>query len=390
MVSMCSLAQGADEHARSGETSREPVEAMLPGLHLLEPLWQTDTMHRESVLFVADADDNLATGKLLFAADKILEVRSADGQRQFETDRDYRLLPGGHELALLDNSRIPHLKATALFPPKGAKRSIAHKTGDSERAVLFDNEHWFHDQQIEVTYTQRTAKWQGPIPRFAAKELPRTTAKLRERKKLTLAVSGDSISQGYNASAFSRVQPWMPPYPDLVVAQLGATYGADITLRNRAIAGWNVERGLLDLDSLLTTQPDLVIIAYGMNDVSARDPEGFRRGIAKMLTRIREANAETEVILVAPMLGNANWSHTPRDMFPRYRAALASLTGPGVALADMTGVWEELLKHKREIDLTGNGVNHPDDFGHRLYAQVILALLVEQTLAQPARPQGTH
>jgi len=186
------------------------------------------------------------------------------------------------------------------------------------------------------------------------------------------------------------VQPWMPPYPDLVVAQLGATYGADITLRNRAIAGWNVERGLLDLDSLLTTQPDLVIIAYGMNDVSARDPEGFRRGIAKMLTRIREANAETEVILVAPMLGNANWSHTPRDMFPRYRAALASLTGPGVALADMTGVWEELLKHKREIDLTGNGVNHPDDFGHRLYAQVILALLVEQTLAQPARPQGTH
>ena len=37
-----------------------------------------------------------------------------------------------------------------------------------------------------------------------------------------------------------------------------------------------------------------------------------------------------------------------------------------------------------EVDLTGNGVNHPSDFGHRLYAQVILALLVEP----PAQPSA--
>jgi len=27
---------------------------------------------------------------------------------------------------------------------------------------------------------------------------------------------------------------------------------------------------------------------------------------------------------------------------------------------------------KTHHDLTGNGINHPNDFGHRLYAQVIL------------------
>ena len=47
-----------------------------------------------------------------------------------------------------------------------------------------------------------------------------------------------------------------------------------------------------------------------------------------------------------------------------------------MALADLTSVWTELLKHKRDWDLTGNGVNHPNDFGHRLYAQVLSALLV--------------
>jgi hypothetical protein len=29
--------------------------------------------------------------------------------------------------------------------------------------------------------------------------------------------------------------------------------------------------------------------------------------------------------------------------------------------------------------MTGNGVNHPNDFGHRIYAQVLSALLIEPT-----------
>jgi hypothetical protein len=66
-------------------------------------------------------------------------------------------------------------------------------------------------------------------------------------------------------------------------------------------------------------------------------------------------------------------------MFAEYRDALASLTGEGVALANLTAVWEELLKSKHDYDLIGNGLNHPNDFGHRLYAQTILAL--------PAKPE---
>ena len=34
-----------------------------------------------------------------------------------------------------------------------------------------------------------------------------------------------------------------------------------------------------------------------------------------------------------------------------------------------------MLKNKHDLDLTGNGLNHPNDFGHRLYAQAILAAL---------------
>ena len=203
-------------------------------------------------------------------------------------------------------------------------------------------------------------------------------------RKLNLAVSGDSISQGYNASGYSQAPPWMPPYPDLVAAQLRQTYTTEVELNNRAIGGWNAGQGLKDLDALLAARPDLIVIAYGMNDVGGRNPTGFRETIAAMLEKIHNRNTEIEVILVPPMLGNADWVHTPREMFAQYRDALASLTGPGVVLADMTGLWRELLQHKREVDLTGNGVNHPSDFGHRLYAQVILALLVEPVAGAPA------
>jgi lysophospholipase L1-like esterase len=63
-------------------------------------------------------------------------------------------------------------------------------------------------------------------------------------------------------------------------------------------------------------------------------------------------------------------------MFPRYRDELRSLVAPGVALVDMTTVWEEQLRSKEMFDLTGNGLNHPNDHGHRLYAQGILEALV--------------
>jgi len=51
------------------------------------------------------------------------------------------------------------------------------------------------------------------------------------------------------------------------------------------------------------------------------------------------------------------------------------MCGAGAALADMTTLWRDLLARKSVHDLTGNGINHPNDFGHRLYAQVILGLL---------------
>ena len=96
-----------------------------------------------------------------------------------------------------------------------------------------------------------------------------------------------------------------------------------------------------------------------------------------MIKAVHAKLPETEFVLVATMLGNANWTYLKADLFPQYRDALAQLCGEGVVLADLTSMWAELLKQKKDWDMTGNGVNHPNDFGHRIYAQVLTALLVE-------------
>ncbi len=360
---------------------------MLPDLHLLEPFWRSTTVHRESVLCVKESADAPADGKLLFPATKIIAVRSADQRTQFQQGMDFNLSPDGSRLLLTEKSRIPSLQTSDLFPPKGklpqwkgdaspGPQSLPHKVGDPETFILFNNGHWFHDQQIEVTYERAASTWPGDVPQFDPAKLPKTIARLKAKQNLTVGVSGDSITYGLNASGLVGVSPFMPMYPDLVAAQLRSTYGGEIALFNRAVGGWGVPNGLADLDQLLSHEPDLIIIAYGMNDVGGRNPDAYKNGVQQMITRIQAKRPDAEIILVATMLGNDQWQATPREMFPKYRDALASLCGDGIVLADLTAIWTEMLKRKRDCDLTGNGVNHPSDFGHRVYASAVLSLLI--------------
>ena len=352
---------------------------------LLRGPWDRGAVNGEGLLFVRGAD-GVPSARLLFDADRVLSVYSADRSRTYEAGRDYRLADDGSILILPPGSRIASRDEADFFLPNGAPHSIPHRAGHPETSLLFGEGHFFHDMQVEVRYIPRRAAWTGDRPEFAGDRLPKTVARLRAKRPLTIAVSGDSISQGYNASGYTKAPPLMPPYPDLVARSLGDAYGAKVTLRNHAIAGWSAGQGVNDFDNLLKDEPDLLIIAYGMNDVGGRNPEGFKANIAIMLRRLKEARPDAEVVLVASMIGNPDWAATPTEMFPKYRDALTALTGPGVALADLTAVWQTLLKRKRFADLTGNGVNHPNDYGHRLYAQAILALLIDPALIGPREP----
>lgn len=357
----------------------EAASFLLPDLRLLEPAWRGGIVWRESSVLRAASADGPARARLARPARRILEVATADGGRVLDPGVAWRHEPGSRELILPLPAAVPPILDAERYLGENSPHSYRHRKGKPHEWLLYRPGRWFHDRDLEITYEPVPGADDGPAPVVCRGGLPRTRGRLAEGAPLLVGVSGDSISTGLDASETTGTPPFQPGWVDLVVAQLRVATPADVTHVNRAVAGWSVADGLADLDRLLEAAPDLVIVAYGMNDVGGRDPSLYRERTAAIVRGVKEKRPEADVLLVATMLGNDEWIHTPREMFARYRDELAGLVGEGVALVDLTAVWEEQLRAKEMFDLTGNGLNHPNDFGHRLYAQAVLEMLMPES-----------
>jgi hypothetical protein len=99
-----------------------------------------------------------------------------------------------------------------------------------------------------------------------------------------------------------------------------------------------------------------------------------------MVDRIKAANPETDIILVAtstpnPLLTDARAKFWTYQYL--YGEMLKKFESDGIALLDIGALQKELHKNKRFIDTTGNNVNHPNDFFIRIHAQALSTLLVK-------------
>ena len=237
---------------------------------------------------------------------------------------------------------------------------------------------FFHKVQLAVTYTH-SAAWEGTIPAAQGTSLPRTLEKLKNGKPLTIVCYGHSITAGCNASANINAQPYAPRWTDLVTQRLRLLYpDAVITAWNDAVGGKDSAWGAENAVGVAERNPDLVIIAFGLNDANQGARTGaFEESIRAIMDTSRAANPDCEFILVSPMRSNAEAWDFRAEPLNSYLRALQAMTGEGVALADMTTLHTYLLTRKSYRDMTGNNVNHPNDFLARAYAQVLLRTMEE-------------
>jgi len=365
--------------ASTNECQGQESQAQTESLKLRSPAWKSNVVYHESSVLLKEGDAQ-PKARLAFAAAEVLEVRSALTHEKFQENVHWKLLPSRNELEWIGPSPCTPISSSDLFPPSGAPNSYKHRANNPDQNLLYAPGRWFHERNIEVTY--KRIKSENDLGTGTTPSLKETLSRLRSRSNLTIAISGDSISTGLDASATTSTPPNQPGYPELLVSQLQSESGSKITLVNRSVPGWSIANGVEDLDKLLESKPDLLIVAYGMNDVGRRNPAWFTEQAIKIRNRARELLPNVEIIWVTPMLGNREWIHTPREMFFQYQSALRktieqaqSSDGKADAIADVTQVWEVMSKQKHDLDYTGNGLNHPNDFGHRLYAQTILDLL---------------
>jgi lysophospholipase L1-like esterase len=279
-------------------------------------------MHRESIVFIA-RHDRAAEGCLLFAPDDILAVTSAAADVTYREGADYLVDRRAGRLVRAAGSRMPEIRP------------------DSIGTLL-------HDRVVAVTYnhsgdSSRHSRAAGTHARDRATEA---------REPVTICLTGDSISAGYDVSGFHRVPPYQPAFGELVAIALEQQYGAPVRLHNLATAGWTAADAAWDTARIAAQEPDLVIIAFGMNDAGYADAGEFAGNVSSVMHRVRADVADVEFVIVSPMLPTPECSWIIPARFAEYRAALAELTGEGVALADVTGLWTELVARKNPYDLS--------------------------------------
>ena len=338
---------------------------------MLSPFWAGNDMLNESLLPVCGRDGTIAPLPLLYPAEEILSVRSATLETTYEPGRDWALSEGC--LRILSGSAIPAMAYDDYYPSQDDGRCFPHSDGGF---IRFSEGAYFHERQIVVSYRHRGG-WEGPVPEDKTALLPRTMRLLREGAPLNLLIFGDSISTGANASGIVGAPPFQRPWYELMAQGLVERYGtAGLQLRNTSVGGktsaWGRETAA---ENGAAQHPDLCVIGFGMNDGSGRvPPEDFIGNLRAIMAAVSAENPACEYVLVATTLANREVKGFLGNQAD-YLSPMLAMEREGVCVADMTTLHRALLRRKAFRDMSGNNVNHPNDFLSRAYAQLMLRTL---------------
>jgi len=152
------------------------------------------------------------------------------------------------------------------------------------------------------------------------KYLPKTYAKLRSRKPVHVVALGDSVTNMLTLD--EHRYDWVQSYPAMFMEKWAEQFfytggvrlvkthskarenkrlpimGPELTLRTLAENGATAYQGFLRAESLaFQTNPDVVIVNFGLNDANFGAPLGtYRANIGKMIDLIRSKGAEPIIL----------------------------------------------------------------------------------------------
>lgn len=338
-------------------------------MDILSPFWSGNVSFRESFLPLENMDGSIDDIDLLFPISEVLEVLSSSFKTVYVEGIDYYIVDG--RLRIPAKSRIPRIKFKDYYPLEPMEGHSFPKVGGGN--VRYEEGAFFHDLQTVITY-RHSKEWSGYIPENKSDLLRRTKEILSVADPLRIVFFGDSISVGCNASSLINVEPYQQIWCDLVSDKLKEETGSMITKINTSVGGtgsaWAAETAD---ERVASMNPDLAVLGFGMND-GGLEPEKFITNIQKIVTSVRVKNENCEFILISTMLPNEK----AKGFFinqVNYEHALLQLEENGIAVCNMTEVHSALLKRKKYRDMTGNNVNHTNDYLSRVYAQAVLATL---------------
>ena len=347
----------------------------------LRPVWHTREMYNETVLFVGEEDE----APLLYPPSEIRSVRNYGLDVEYTEGKDYILTEDG-KIKRLRGSAIPYFETDEYYrkEPDAVPVAIFGEYAayfQESRYIKYGEKDTFTSRQISVTYAHDSA-WTGAVPQDKSERAGAFLKKLETERSAKIVFYGDSITAGCNASGTEyggNTAPFTPSYAQMIADLLCERYAAEIECVNTSLGGANTQWGLDNVEKNVISQaPDLAVVAFGMND-AALTVAKYKRMVSDMIDKIHAALPECAVVVVATSVPNneTDWFYGAQKEYVAGLKALENEEGYDfVAVADMTTMHLDLLKRKRFRDMTGNNINHPNDFLARVYAQVVLQTLL--------------
>lgn len=178
---------------------------------------------------------------------------------------------------------------------------------------------------------------------------------------------GDSAALGIGASRPDR------GYVGLLAQDLRRASGKPVRVLNLSRSGARLRDVLTQVQQLraLGVRPDLVTVDAGGNDVKdGYRAESFRRDIERLAAALPPAT----VVLDVPWFMHGHWED---DALAASQVVTASARHRGLVVAPLHDAmrargWTSMLT------LFAADLFHPDDEGHRLWAQTVWAVLPER------------
>jgi len=335
---------------------------------LLVPFWEGKTVFDESIMLMSE-NGEMAKAPLFYKPERILSIKSSDLKTEYKEGIDWEYRDGN--IFLLEGSSVPFMKNEECHF-YGEKHDDCFDAKDGGY-VLYKTKGYFHKRQLVVTYTHNDS-FDFEIEKSKGNSLKKTRNLLKNGENIRVCFYGDSITAGCDGSGQFGIEPYMPSWPELFKLKLEKVFNSKLEIINTAVGGKQSDWGVEFADERIADyKPDLAVIAFGMNDgtekVSASD---FRKNIEEIKNRVLAKNKDTEFIFIATTLANEQsvFDVNQRQYYPE----LLKCARECDSVLNMTKVHSQLLERKRFIDMTGNNINHPNDFLIRIYAQVITAL----------------
>lgn len=369
---------------------------------IMQPIFEGNTVKNETVMFLEKGD----VKSLLFPADSIVSVTNYMGNITYREGIDYVLEDG--KLKVTENSAIPCITRKKYLSGDGTLQA----TFEGKLHSLYWGEaRAMTDWQVCVTYTH-SEPWSGFEQKSDAQTYEKLLRKLQAGEDVTIIFYGDSDAYGACSSYMAGHAPYQPSFAMLTAYALADLFDytvhhvrraelvhtapvpvndyvagtrGTITFINPSVGGWGARDGINNFDEYVKPYAeeygcDLLVVALGGNDATY-PPRSVANSIRAICNRALNVTPDTSLLILATTMPNPDsvgfFGKQDLQEAEFHRVAEDFVkAGKPCSVACMTSVSLAVMEHKDYRDITGNNINHPNDFTSRLYAQTMIQTIV--------------